>query len=59
MLKAKKSLKGNKKTVGHYLHGSSEQKLLKKVQYELLMQCKPHLLGLDKPTALYIPILKR
>eukprot|EP00262_Sarcandra_glabra_P016331 TRINITY_DN5291_c0_g1_i2.p1 TRINITY_DN5291_c0_g1~~TRINITY_DN5291_c0_g1_i2.p1 ORF type:complete len:743 (+),score=148.42 TRINITY_DN5291_c0_g1_i2:157-2385(+) len=36
MLKAEECLKREKDRVSHYLHSSSEQKLLEKVQYELL-----------------------
>ncbi|WOK94711.1 cullin-1-like [Canna indica] len=36
MLKAEECLKREKDRVGHYLHSSSEQKLLEKVQHELL-----------------------
>eukprot|EP00262_Sarcandra_glabra_P016333 TRINITY_DN5291_c0_g1_i4.p1 TRINITY_DN5291_c0_g1~~TRINITY_DN5291_c0_g1_i4.p1 ORF type:complete len:771 (+),score=152.72 TRINITY_DN5291_c0_g1_i4:157-2469(+) len=36
MLKAEECLKREKDRVSHYLHSSSEQKLLKRVQYELL-----------------------
>eukprot|EP00249_Psilotum_nudum_P024290 c29145_g1_i2 orf=643-1227(+) len=38
MLKAEECLKREKERVGHYLHASSEQKLLEKVQQELLSQ---------------------
>ena len=33
-----------KERVGHYLHASSEPKLLEKVQHELLTQYEPQLL---------------
>ncbi|KAJ1687745.1 Cullin family protein [Rhynchospora pubera] len=36
MLKAEECLKREKERVGHYLHSSSENKLLEKVQHELL-----------------------
>jgi cullin 1 len=35
MFKIEKCLKKEKETAGDYLHGSSEQKLLEKVQHEL------------------------
>ncbi|KAH9545863.1 hypothetical protein CY35_12G069100 [Sphagnum magellanicum] len=38
MLKAEECLKREKERVGHYLHSSSEQKLLEIVQHELLIQ---------------------
>jgi cullin 1 len=38
MIKAEECLKKEKERVGHYLHISSEQKLLEKVQNELLAQ---------------------
>jgi cullin 1 len=37
-------LKREKERVGHYLHASSEQKLLEKVQHELLTQYENQLL---------------
>ncbi|CAK9229050.1 unnamed protein product [Sphagnum troendelagicum] len=44
MLKAEECLKREKERVGHYLHASSEQKLLEKVQHELLTQYENQLL---------------
>lgn len=44
MLKAEECLKREKERVGHYLHASSEQKLLEKVQHELLTQYETQLL---------------
>jgi cullin 1 len=44
MLKAEECLKREKERVGHYLHASSEQKLLEKVQQELLTQYETELL---------------
>ncbi|CAK9190316.1 unnamed protein product [Sphagnum troendelagicum] len=44
MLKAEECLKREKERVGHYLHASSEQKLLEKVQHELLTKYENHLL---------------
>uniref|UniRef100_A0A7I4DQ03 Cullin-1 n=1 Tax=Physcomitrium patens TaxID=3218 RepID=A0A7I4DQ03_PHYPA len=44
MLKAEECLKREKERVGHYLHASSEQKLLEKVQQELLTQYETQLL---------------
>eukprot|EP00249_Psilotum_nudum_P024289 c29145_g1_i1 orf=643-2550(+) len=44
MLKAEECLKREKERVGHYLHASSEQKLLEKVQQELLSQYEQQLL---------------
>ncbi|CAK9861802.1 unnamed protein product [Sphagnum jensenii] len=44
MLKAEECLKREKERVGHYLHASSEQKLLEKVQQELLTQYENQLL---------------
>jgi cullin 1 len=38
MLKAAECLKREKERVDHYLHASSEQKLLEIVQHELLIQ---------------------
>lgn len=42
MLKAEECLKRERERVGHYLHASSEQKLLEKVQHELLTQYEIH-----------------
>ncbi|XP_024398790.1 cullin-1 [Physcomitrium patens] len=44
MLKAEECLKREKERVGHYLHASSEHKLLERVQHELLTQYEPQLL---------------
>jgi len=44
MLKAEECLKREKERVAHYLHSSSEQKLLEKVQNELLSQYESQLL---------------
>lgn len=44
MLKAEECLKREKERVGHYLHASSEPKLLEKVQHELLSQYEQQLL---------------
>eukprot|EP00246_Nothoceros_aenigmaticus_P018555 TRINITY_DN9759_c0_g1_i1.p1 TRINITY_DN9759_c0_g1~~TRINITY_DN9759_c0_g1_i1.p1 ORF type:complete len:748 (+),score=195.78 TRINITY_DN9759_c0_g1_i1:221-2464(+) len=44
MLKAEDCLKREKERVGHYLHATSEAKLLDKVQHELLMQYENQLL---------------
>ncbi|MCO5610800.1 hypothetical protein L7F22_065041 [Adiantum nelumboides] len=44
MLKAEECLKRERERVGHYLHASSEQKLLEKVQHELLTQYEQQLL---------------
>ncbi|KAM0886351.1 hypothetical protein ACQ4PT_029754 [Festuca glaucescens] len=44
MLKAEECLKREKERVAHYLHSSSEQKLLEKVQHELLTQYASQLL---------------
>eukprot|EP01018_Ginkgo_biloba_P018328 Gb_16689 [translate_table: standard] len=44
MLKAEECLKREKERVAHYLHSSSEQKLLEKVQHELLSQYESQLL---------------
>ncbi|KAJ7542036.1 hypothetical protein O6H91_10G087000 [Diphasiastrum complanatum] len=44
MLKAEECLRREKERVGHYLHASSEQKLLEKVQQELLSQYEQQLL---------------
>ncbi|KAH7292948.1 hypothetical protein KP509_28G004800 [Ceratopteris richardii] len=44
MLKAEECLKREKERVGHYLHASSEQKLLEKVQHKLLSQYEQQLL---------------
>lgn len=44
MLKAEECLKREKERVAHYLHSSSEQKLLEKVQSELLSQYESQLL---------------
>ncbi|EFJ25647.1 hypothetical protein SELMODRAFT_173394 [Selaginella moellendorffii] len=44
MLKAEECLKREKERVGHYLHSSSESKLLEKVQQELLSQYEQQLL---------------
>ncbi|KAL2608272.1 hypothetical protein R1flu_026845 [Riccia fluitans] len=44
MLKAEECLNREKQRVGHYLHASSEQKLLEKVQHELLSQYENQLL---------------
>jgi cullin 1 len=44
MLKAEECLKKEKERVAHYLHSSSEQKLLEKVQHELLTQYASQLL---------------
>ncbi|GLJ46218.1 hypothetical protein SUGI_0973740 [Cryptomeria japonica] len=44
MLKAEECLKREKERVAHYLHSSSEQKLLEKVQTELLSQYESQLL---------------
>ncbi|KAG0575693.1 hypothetical protein M758_5G025700 [Ceratodon purpureus] len=44
MLKAEECLRREKERVGHYLHASSEQKLLEKVQHELLTQYETQLL---------------
>ncbi|XP_024379337.1 cullin-1 isoform X2 [Physcomitrium patens] len=44
MLKAEECLKRERERVGHYLHASSEQKLLEKVQHELLTQYETQLL---------------
>ncbi|XP_022760538.1 cullin-1-like isoform X6 [Durio zibethinus] len=44
MLKAEECLKREKDRVSHYLHSSSEPKLLEKVQHELLSVCTNRLL---------------
>uniref|UniRef100_A0A0D6QS21 Cullin family profile domain-containing protein n=1 Tax=Araucaria cunninghamii TaxID=56994 RepID=A0A0D6QS21_ARACU len=44
MLKAEECLKREKERVAHYLHSSSESKLLEKVQHELLSQYESQLL---------------
>ncbi|KAI5078648.1 hypothetical protein GOP47_0006319 [Adiantum capillus-veneris] len=44
MLQAEECLKRERERVGHYLHASSEQKLLEKVQHELLTQYEQQLL---------------
>ncbi|XWS14058.1 hypothetical protein CRYUN_Cryun36dG0090900 [Craigia yunnanensis] len=44
MLKAEECLKREKDRVSHYLHSSSEPKLLEKVQHELLSVCANRLL---------------
>ncbi|XVF62608.1 hypothetical protein PTKIN_Ptkin09bG0022000 [Pterospermum kingtungense] len=44
MLKAEECLKREKDRVSHYLHSSSEPKLLEKVQHELLSVCANQLL---------------
>eukprot|EP00270_Netrium_digitus_P021983 TRINITY_DN966_c0_g1_i9.p1 TRINITY_DN966_c0_g1~~TRINITY_DN966_c0_g1_i9.p1 ORF type:complete len:282 (-),score=66.56 TRINITY_DN966_c0_g1_i9:786-1631(-) len=44
MLKAEECLRSERERVGHYLHASSEPKLLEKVQHELLTQYEQHLL---------------
>ncbi|GBG71174.1 hypothetical protein CBR_g8476 [Chara braunii] len=44
MLKAEDCLKREKERVGHYLHTSSEGKLLERVQHELLTKCETQLL---------------
>eukprot|EP00245_Coleochaete_scutata_P004099 TRINITY_DN16351_c0_g1_i1.p1 TRINITY_DN16351_c0_g1~~TRINITY_DN16351_c0_g1_i1.p1 ORF type:complete len:743 (+),score=208.68 TRINITY_DN16351_c0_g1_i1:174-2402(+) len=44
MLKAEECLKREKERVGHYLHASSETKLLEKVQHELLTNYEMQLL---------------
>uniref|UniRef100_A0A1D1Y4D0 Cullin-1 n=1 Tax=Anthurium amnicola TaxID=1678845 RepID=A0A1D1Y4D0_9ARAE len=45
MLKAEERLKREKDRVSHYLHSSSEQKLLERVQHELLFVYASELLG--------------
>eukprot|EP00270_Netrium_digitus_P021979 TRINITY_DN966_c0_g1_i5.p1 TRINITY_DN966_c0_g1~~TRINITY_DN966_c0_g1_i5.p1 ORF type:complete len:323 (-),score=74.33 TRINITY_DN966_c0_g1_i5:534-1502(-) len=44
MLKAEECLRSERERVGHYLHASSEPKLLEKVQHELLTQYEQQLL---------------
>ncbi|XP_045815621.1 cullin-1-like [Trifolium pratense] len=44
MLKAEDCLKRERERVSHYLHASTEQKLIEKVQHELLVNCANQLL---------------